>query len=42
MHLAEKFPGIKTCKKNKGGVFVGPQIRKLFRDEQFDRILRGN
>jgi hypothetical protein len=40
-YLAEKFPGISTA-KIKEGVFTGPQIRKLFRDEQFDHILSGN
>jgi len=40
-HLAEKFPGIRA-EKMKEGVFIGPQIRQLFRDEQFDRILTGN
>jgi hypothetical protein len=40
-YLAEKFPGISAA-KIKEGVFIGPQIRKLFRDEQFDHILSGN
>jgi hypothetical protein len=40
-YLAEKFPEIRTA-KIKEGVFIGPQIRKLFRDEQFDHILSGN
>ena len=40
-YLAEKFPGISAAKM-KEGVFIGPQIRKLFRDEQFDHILSGN
>jgi hypothetical protein len=40
-YLAEKFPGISAA-KIKDGVFIGPQIRKLFRDEQFDHILIGN
>jgi hypothetical protein len=41
MYLAEKFPGISAA-KIKEVVFIGPQIRKLFRDEQFDHILSGN
>jgi hypothetical protein len=28
------------ARKTATGVFVGPPIRKLLRDEQFDRILR--
>ena len=40
-YLAEKFPGISAA-KIKEGVFIGPQIRKLFRDEQFDHILSSN
>jgi hypothetical protein len=40
-YLAEEFPGISAA-KIKEGVFIGPQIRKLFRDDQFDHILSGN
>jgi hypothetical protein len=40
-YLAEKLPGISAA-KIKEGVFIGPLIRKLFRDEQFDHILSGN
>jgi hypothetical protein len=40
-HLADKFPGISVA-KIKEGVITGPQISKLFRDEQFDHILSGN
>jgi hypothetical protein len=40
-YLAEKFTGISAA-KIKEVVFIGPQIRKLFRDEQFDHILSGN
>jgi hypothetical protein len=40
-YLAEKFPGISAA-KIKESVFIGPQIRMLFRDEQFDHILSGN
>ena len=28
--------------KSKKVVFIGPQIRRLFRDKQFNQILRGN
>jgi hypothetical protein len=37
----QKFPGISAVKV-KDGVFIGPQIRKLFRDKQFHRILSCN
>jgi hypothetical protein len=37
-YVAHKFPGISAA-KIKEDVFVVPQIRKLFRDEQLDRIL---
>jgi hypothetical protein len=37
--LCEKFPRLSTKKKNKEGVFTGPQISQLFRDPQFDLIL---
>jgi hypothetical protein len=40
-YLVEKFPEISAAKVEEG-VYVGPQIHKLFRDEQFDRILSGN
>jgi len=39
--LADKFPGISAA-KIKEGVFTGPQMHQLFRDEQFDRIPSGN
>jgi hypothetical protein len=29
-------------KKEEEGIFNGPQIRKHFRDEQFNHILSGN
>jgi hypothetical protein len=44
-YLAEKFPGMSAAKIKEGvfiGVFIGHQIRKPFRDEQFDHILSGN
>jgi hypothetical protein len=40
-YLAEKFPGISAAKIKKG-IFNGPQIRKLFRDELLDHILSSN
>jgi len=39
-YLAEKFPGISAA-EIKEGVFIGPQIRQLYRDDQLDGILRG-
>jgi len=40
-HLAEKFPRLSEA-KIKEGVFVGPQIRKLFRDDMFNNLLQGD
>jgi hypothetical protein len=40
-YLAKKVAGINAAKINEG-VFIGPQICKLFRDEQFDHIVGGN
>jgi hypothetical protein len=40
-YLAEKFPGVSAA-KIKEGVFIGPQMRQLFRDEQFEHIPSGN
>jgi hypothetical protein len=34
-YLTEKFPGIRAA-YIKEGVFIGPQIHKLFRDKQFN------
>ncbi|KAI6658854.1 hypothetical protein LOD99_15179 [Oopsacas minuta] len=34
LYLVEKFPAISDA-KIKGGIFVGPQIRELFRDDEF-------
>jgi hypothetical protein len=36
--VCEKFPRLST-EKIKAGVFIGPQIRQLFRDPQFDLVL---
>jgi len=38
-YLAEKFPRLSET-KIKVGVFVGPQIRKLFRDDMFNTLLQ--
>ena len=40
-YLAEKFPRLKGAKIIEG-VFVGPQIRKLFRDDMFNNLLQGD
>jgi hypothetical protein len=37
-YLYEKFPRL-TFEKVKAGVFIGPQIRKLFKDQQFEAVL---
>ncbi|KAI6647100.1 hypothetical protein LOD99_8937 [Oopsacas minuta] len=34
LYLVEKFPAISDA-KIKGGIFVGPQIRELFKDDEF-------
>jgi len=41
VHLAEKFLRISGA-KIKEGVFGGPQIRKLFRDNVFNTLLQGD
>ena len=40
-YLAEKFPRFYDA-KIKEVVFVGPQIRKLFRDDMFNNLLQGD
>jgi len=40
-YLAEKFPRPSEA-KIKEGVFVGPQIRKLFRNDMFNNLLQGD
>jgi hypothetical protein len=40
-YLAVKFPRLSEA-KIKEGIFVGPQIRQLFRDEMFDSLLQGD
>jgi len=37
-YLCEKFPRL-TFEKVKAGVFIGPQIRQLFKDQQFETVL---
>jgi len=37
-YLCGKFPRL-TFKKVKAGVFIGPQIRQLFKDQQFEVVL---
>jgi len=37
--MAEKFPRLSEAKIKK--VFMGPQIRKLFRDDIFNSLLQG-
>lgn len=41
LHLQNVFPKLSAA-KIKEGVFDGPQIRKLMRDKEFDRILTDN
>ncbi|GBN91481.1 hypothetical protein AVEN_58159-1 [Araneus ventricosus] len=38
-YLHEKFPRLSVA-KIKEGVFVGPQIKQLFRDPKFQKLLR--
>jgi hypothetical protein len=40
-YLRGKFPRLSDAKV-KEGIFIGPQIRELFRDHQFDDILHGD
>jgi hypothetical protein len=40
-YLAEKFPQLSKA-KIKERVFVGPQIRKHFRDDMFNNALQGD
>jgi len=37
-YLCGKFPRL-TFEKVKAGVFIGPQIRQLFKDQQFQAVL---
>ena len=38
MYLCGKFPRL-TFEKVKAGVFIGPQIRQLFKDQYFEAML---
>jgi hypothetical protein len=40
-YLRDKFPRM-SDEKVKEGVFVGPQIRHILRDEEFDRLVTGD
>ena len=40
-YLTEKFPRLSEAKIKEGG-FMGPQIRRLFRDEMFINFLQGD
>jgi len=40
-YLQEKFPRLSEAKL-KEGIFVGPQIRDLMKDEYFDKLLQGD
>jgi len=40
-YLWEKFPRLSEAKL-KEGVFIGPQIRDLIKDEYFDTTLQGD
>jgi len=39
-YLREKFPRLSEAKL-KEGIFIGPQIRDLIKDEYFDKLLQG-
>jgi len=39
--LREKFPRLSEAKL-KEGIFIGPQIRDLIKDEYFDKLLQGD
>ena len=40
-YLREKFPRLSEAKL-KEGIFIGPQIWDLIKDEYFDKILQGD
>ena len=40
-YLRVKFPRLSEAKV-KEGIFIGPQIRDLIKDEYFDRLLQGD
>ena len=39
--LREKFPRLSEAKLREG-IFIGPQIRDLIKDEYFDKLLQGD
>jgi len=39
-YLREKFPRLSEAKL-KEGIFIGPKIRDLIKDEHYDRLLQG-
>ena len=39
-YVREKFPRLNEAKL-KEGIFIGPQIRNLIKDEYFDKLLQG-
>lgn len=41
LYLRKAFPRMSDAKVNEG-VFVGPQIRKIFKDQNFDKLLNKN
>ena len=41
-YLTEKFPRLSEAKIKRVFFFVGPQIRKLFRDDMFNHLLQGD
>jgi hypothetical protein len=40
-YLRENFPRVSEAKL-KEGIFIGPQIRDLMKDEYFDKLLQGD
>jgi len=40
-YLREKFPRLSAAKL-KEGIFIGPQIRDIIKDEYFDKLLQGD
>ena len=40
-YLWEKFPRLSEA-KSKEGIFIGPQIRDLIKEEYFDKLLQGD
>ena len=40
-YLCDKFPAL-SKEKLKEGIFIGPQIRQLLKDNKFDSIINGD